>query len=246
MDPKSIRRITTKQASSLFHAQNTHRAKMASVLHLLAVLLVAAAGADAVTIVVTNKCGYTVWPAALPGGGGAQLNTGDSWSINVAPGTSGSVWGRTGCGFITNNGTQLGQCQTGDCGGTLACATLGFSPITLAEYTLGSHGGTDYFDISLVHGFNAPMSFLPAAGASGCARGGPSCPVQEITFDCPSDQRAKAGCNNPCDGKSGCGPNNGTEYFKKACPETVTYVGDTDNTTYTCTSGTNYQITFCP
>ncbi|WVZ60028.1 hypothetical protein U9M48_010100 [Paspalum notatum var. saurae] len=246
MHPNSLRRITTKLASSstLQRAQRTKKIKkMASVLRLLAVLLLAAAAAsDAVTIVVTNKCAYTVWPAALPGGGGAQLNTGDSWSIDVAPETSGSVWGRTGCGFITNNGTQLGQCQTGDCGGTLACSKLGFSPLTLAEFTLGSHGGTDYFDISLVHGFNAPMSFLPAAGGR-CARGGPSCPVQEITFDCPSDQRATAGCNNPCDGKSGCGPNNGTEYFKKACPETVTYVGDTDNTTYTCTSGTNYQIT---
>jgi hypothetical protein len=222
---------------------------MASVLRLLAVLLLTAAtAADVVTIVVTNKCGYTVWPAALPGGG-TVLNTGESWSIHVPAGTrNGRVWGRTGCGFITN-GTMLGQCQTGDCGGTLACSKVGFSPATLAEYSLGTgRGGADYFDVSLVHGFNAPMSFLPSggSGASRCVRGGPSCPVQEITFDCPFEQRAKAGCNNPCDGKGSCGPNNGTEYFKKVCPQTITYPRDTTNTIYTCPAGTNYVITFCP
>ncbi|XP_066324452.1 protein P21-like [Miscanthus floridulus] len=217
---------------------------MASVLRLLAVLLAAAVVTDAVTIVVTNKCGYTVWPAALPGGG-TVLNTGESWSIDVPAGTrSGRVWGRTGCGFIANG--TLGQCQTGDCGGTLACSKVGFEPITLAEYSLATGaGGADQFDISLVHGFNAPMSFLPSA--SRCARGGPSCPVQEITFNCPSEQRRVAGCGNPCDGKSSsCGPNNGTEYFKKACPQTITYPRDTTNTVFTCPTGTNYKITFCP
>lgn len=220
---------------------------MASVLRVLALLLVGAAVADAASIVVTNKCAYTVWPAALPGGG-TVLNTGESWPIDVPAGTrSGRVWGRTGCGFVTNG--TLGQCQTGDCGGTLACSKVGFEPITLAEYSLGGTGA-DRFDISLVHGFNAPMSFLPASGGGGgarCGRGGPSCPVQEITFDCPSEQRRVAGCGNPCDGKSSsCGPNNGTEYFKKACPQTITYPRDTTNTVFTCPAGTSYEITFCP
>ena len=223
---------------------------MAPGLRVLALLLVAAAvavAADAASIVVTNKCAYTVWPAALPGGG-TVLNTGESWPIDVPAGTrSGRVWGRTGCGFVTNG--TLGQCQTGDCGGTLVCGKVGSEPITLAEYSLAGTGG-DQFDISLVHGFNAPMSFLPSGGggASRCARGaGPSCPVQEITFDCPSEQRRVAGCGNPCDGQSSsCGPNNGTEYFKKACPQTVTYPRDTSNTIFTCPAGTSYEITFCP
>ncbi|GJM96092.1 hypothetical protein PR202_ga12901 [Eleusine coracana subsp. coracana] len=217
---------------------------MASVLRVLALFLFAAACADAASIVVTNKCGYTVHPAAIPGGG-TQLNTGDSWFIDVPAGTqNGRVWGRTGCGFIING--TLGQCQTGDCGGTLVCKKVGAQPITLAEYSLGKKGGMDYFDISLVHGFNAPMSFLPTGGAK-CSRGGPSCPVQEITFDCPSEQRQKAGCSNPCDGKgSNCGPNNGTQYFKQRCPQTITYPRDTKNTIYTCPAGTNYEITFCP
>jgi hypothetical protein len=212
-------------------------------LRVVALLLAAVACADAVSIVVTNKCGYTIHPAAIPGGG-TELNTGDSWFIDVPAGTqNGRVWGRTGCGFVING--TLGQCQTGDCGGTLVCRRVGAEPITLAEYSLGK--AMDYFDISLVHGFNAPMSFLPTGdGASKCARGGPSCPVQEITFDCPFEQRRKAGCGNPCDGKASCGPNNGTEYFKQRCPQTITYPKDTRGTVYTCPSGTNYEITFCP
>ncbi|KAL6894523.1 hypothetical protein ACP4OV_008621 [Aristida adscensionis] len=217
---------------------------MASTLRLLALLVLAAASADAVTIVISNNCSYPVWPAALPGGG-AELFPGNAWFLDVPAGTrNGRVWARTGCGFIINE--TLGQCQTGDCGGTLICKQVGAPPATLAEYSLGAGaGGVDYFDISLVHGFNAPMAFRPSGDAK-CPRGGPSCPVQEITFNCPFEQRAKGGCNNPCDGKANCGPNNGTEYFKKACPETITYPKDTSNTIYTCPAGTNYEITFCP
>lgn len=226
------------------HSIREANEKMPSLLHLLPLLLLTATSCtDAVSIVITNKCAYTVWPAALPGGG-TELNTGDSWFLDVPSGTrNGRVWGRTGCGFVING--TLGQCQTGDCGGTLVCSKVGAEPVTLAEYSLaGGSGGTDQFDISLVHGFNAPMSFLPSGGAK-C--GGPSCPVQDITYDCPSDQRRVAGCGNPCDGQgSSCGPNSGTEYFKKSCPQTITYPRDMSNTVFTCPAGTNYEITFCP
>jgi len=48
--------------------------------------------------------------AVLPGGS-TELNTGDSWFIDMLAGMqNGHVWGRTGCGFIING--TLGQCQT--------------------------------------------------------------------------------------------------------------------------------------
>uniref|UniRef100_J3NF75 Thaumatin-like protein n=1 Tax=Oryza brachyantha TaxID=4533 RepID=J3NF75_ORYBR len=68
----------------------------------LAVVLVAtlAAGANAATFTITNQCSFTVWPAATPVGGGAQLEPGRTWAIDVPAGTSsGRVWGRTGCSF---------------------------------------------------------------------------------------------------------------------------------------------------
>lgn len=143
-----------------------------SSVHLLLLVVVLAAAADAVTFTIVNKCGYTVWPAALPSGDGNQLDPGQSWAVYVPAGTKGArVWGRTGCGFIS--GGSLGQCQTGDCGGTLRCAAVGAPPVTVAEFSLGQASKDDYFDISLVDGFNAPMAIVPApAGGRRCPAAG--------------------------------------------------------------------------
>ncbi|CAD6206057.1 unnamed protein product [Miscanthus lutarioriparius] len=105
-----------------------------SVLHVLPLVLVLlAAAADAATFTVTNNCPYTVWAAAVPGGG-QQLDNGQTWSIDVPAGTTGGrVWARTGCSF---DGSGNGRCQTGDCGGVLQCTQYGQPPNTLAEYGL--------------------------------------------------------------------------------------------------------------
>ena len=68
---------------------------------------------------ITNRCSYTVWPAALPMGGGMRLDSGKTWTLQVPSDTrGGSVWARTGCSF---DGKGRGSCQTGDCEGLLAC-----------------------------------------------------------------------------------------------------------------------------
>ncbi|KAI4354079.1 hypothetical protein L6164_002979 [Bauhinia variegata] len=93
---------------------------------------------------VTNRCRYIVWAAAVPGGG-RQLNSGQSWAINVAAGTKGArIWARTGCSF---DGSGHGRCQTGDCGGLLQCQAYGAPPNTLAEYALNQFINLDFFDI---------------------------------------------------------------------------------------------------
>ncbi|KAF8763024.1 hypothetical protein HU200_008873 [Digitaria exilis] len=133
----------------------------------------AAAGANAATFTITNNCGYTIWPAATPVGGGVQLNNGDSWVINVPAGTSsGRVWGRTGCTFNGNTGS----CATGDCAGALACVLSGQPPLTLAEFTIGGvDGSNDYYDISVINGFNIGMDFSCSTGVN-LHCGGPGCP----------------------------------------------------------------------
>jgi hypothetical protein len=75
--------------------------------------------------------------------------------VDVAPGTSGRFWGRTGCSF--NGGS--GHCDNADCAGALSCTASGQTPATLAEYTIGTGGAQDFYDISLVDGFNVPMDF---------------------------------------------------------------------------------------
>ena len=55
------------------------------------------------------------------------------------------------------------RCATGDCGGVLECAKEGIlsggqTPASLAEFTLNGHGGQDYYDVSLVDGYNLMIS----------------------------------------------------------------------------------------
>ncbi|RVW16365.1 Thaumatin-like protein [Vitis vinifera] len=75
---------------------------------------------------IQNRCSYTVWAAAVPGGG-RRLDPRQSWSSTVNPGTTGArIWARTGCSF---DGAGRGRCQTGDCGGVLECTAYAPPPM---------------------------------------------------------------------------------------------------------------------
>src|SRR4051812_101462 len=90
--------------------------------------------AEAARFDIVNQCSYTVWPAAIPSGGGRQLDSGQTWSLDIPAGTSsGRIWGRTGCNFDSSGS---GTCETGDCRGALSCTLSGQPPTTLAEFTL--------------------------------------------------------------------------------------------------------------
>lgn len=99
----------------------------------LTITLLLSTSAQAASIVIQNKCAYTVWAAAVPGGG-QMLPTGHTWTLDVTASThTGRIWGRTNRTFNTNG---TGSCQTGDCGGLLRCTAYGSPPATLAEYSL--------------------------------------------------------------------------------------------------------------
>ena len=86
---------------------------------------------NAATFEIRNQCPYTVWAAAVPGGG-RRLDPGQSWTITANVGTTQArIWGRTNCIF---DGAGRGKCQTGDCNGLLQCQAFGQPPNTLAEY----------------------------------------------------------------------------------------------------------------
>jgi hypothetical protein len=146
-------------------------------------------GAIAATFTIKNNCGYTVWPAATPVGGGTQLNPGQTWTVNVPAGTSGGrVWGRTGCSFSGGRG----HCASADCGGAESCTLSGQPPLTLAEFTIG--GQQDFFDISVIDGYNLPMDFACSNGVK-LHCGGAQCPEAYLY---PSDNSK----NHPCRGNS--------------------------------------------
>ncbi|KAF3451213.1 hypothetical protein FNV43_RR07306 [Rhamnella rubrinervis] len=137
----------------------------------LLLLILTIPHAKAATFNVRNNCGFTVWAAAVPGGG-RRLNRGQTWSFNVKAGTAGArIWARTGC-----NAPPMENLPT------------------LAECALNQYNNLDFFDVSLVDGFNVPMEFSPTS--QGCTRG-IRC-TADISGQCPNELKAPGGCNNPC------------------------------------------------
>ncbi|XP_077244687.1 thaumatin-like protein 1b [Tasmannia lanceolata] len=224
-------------------------------------------GAYCATFTFTNKCTYTVWAGTLSGSSstplaqtGFQLDQGTSTSLDAPAGWSGRFWGRTGCS--TSTGTF--KCVTGDCGtGTIACPGAGAAPpATLVEFTLGKDGGQDFYDTSLVDGYNLPFSVAPQGGTGNCSPSG--CPA-DVNAVCPSELRvtgpdgSTVGCKSACEafgapqycctGDYGspatCKPTNYSTIFKNACPLAYSYAYDDASSTFTCT-GANYALTFCP
>ncbi|XP_066393585.1 pathogenesis-related thaumatin-like protein 3.5 [Miscanthus floridulus] len=209
-----------------------------------------------------NQCKTTIWPAAIPGdsfgGGGFALRPGQS-AVFKAPagGWSGRIWGRTGCDFdASGNGT----CATGSCGTSLKCGASGATPVSLAEFTLAAD--RDFYDVSLVDGFNLPVTVRPVNGRGGnCSAAG--C-VGDLRETCPPELAVKGeggrtvACRSACDvfdtdqyccrGRFGsqptCPPTPYSKRFKDACPTAYSYAYDDASSLITC-SGADYIITFC-
>lgn len=207
---------------------------------------------------IINNCKETIWPAITPGenfnGGGFALRSGQSIVFSAPVGWSGRIWGRSGCSFDRNGN---GTCKTGACGSTLKCSASGKTPATLAEFTLA---GVDYYDVSLVDGFNLPMAVTPINGRGNCSIAG--CDA-DLRTTCPSELAVKVngkvvGCRSACDvfdtdeyccrGVYGnpvtCQPTYYSKKFKEACPAAYSYAYDDPSSIFTC-SGTDYVITFC-
>lgn len=86
----------------------------------------------------------------------------------------------SGCNFDSSG---KGTCQTGDCGGVLKCGGAGGeAPASLAEITLDGANGDDFYDISLVDGYNLPLAMTPSGGTGGC--GAPGC-TSNLNHNCP-------------------------------------------------------------
>ncbi|CAL0303512.1 unnamed protein product [Lupinus luteus] len=231
---------------------------------LILVLLCIDKGAIGATFTLINKCDYTVWPGILAnvgssglGATGFELLPSGSRSFQAPSNWSGRIWGRTGCNFDPN--TQQGTCTTGDCGSNqMSCNGAGASPpATLAEFTIGS-GTQDFYDMSLVDGYNLPMIIDPHGGTGAC--GSTGC-VTDLNQQCPNELRVRDGvaCKSACEvfrspeyccsgayaSPTTCKPSVYSEIFKSACPKSYSYAYDDATSTFTCT-GADYTITFCP
>ncbi|KAA8546368.1 hypothetical protein F0562_002893 [Nyssa sinensis] len=212
---------------------------------------------------LVNDCKETIWPAITPGqnfgGGGFELKSGQSIVLTAPPGWSGRIWGRTGCKFDKNGN---GSCETGRCGTSLKCTASGETPSSLAEFTLAEFvlSKLDFYDVSLVDGFNLPLVVTPLNGKGNCSTAG--C-VADLRPNCPEKLAVKANgkiiaCRSACDvfntdeycckgafGNSAtCQPTSYSKLFKQACPKAYSYAYDDPSSIFTC-SGTDYVIRFC-
>ncbi|KZV90874.1 thaumatin-like protein [Exidia glandulosa HHB12029] len=248
-------------------------------------VLALAAVASARTFTIYNACPFTIWPAmftdlsrnsapppGVPTGWEAGAFTARSFTI---PNNwkAGRIWGRRNCNF---NNTQPGylQCATGGCNGGLQCdihSGTGVTPATLAEFTLDD-GGSDWYDVSLVDGYDLPMRITNNQGcpAPQCNVDlGPNCPAPlKGPFDSTGfPLGCKSACSanldgNPTNSANCCSgshntpqtcPKSGVQYysyFKNACPNAYAYAYDeaSDSALWTCPSSklADYTITFCP
>ncbi|XP_052195851.1 thaumatin-like protein 1 [Diospyros lotus] len=227
---------------------------------IVSLLLFFSRGASGATFTFVNKCDFTVWPGILGNprldSTGFELQKGGSRSFQAPTGWSGRFWGRTGCKF---DGSGRGSCATGDCGsGQIECGGAGATPpATLAEFTLGS-GSQDFYDVSLVDGYNLPMFVGVRGGSGSCA---PTGCVVDLNRQCPKELQAAEGdaCKSACEAfgtpqyccsgaynsPAVCSPSVYAQMFKSACPKSYSYAYDDATSTFTCT-GADYTVTFCP
>nr|CAD1827666.1 unnamed protein product [Ananas comosus var. bracteatus] len=139
-------------------------------------------------------------------------------------------------------------------------------PATLAEITLAqTPQSQDFYDVSLVDGYNIPMSMTPFRGTGGrCASAG--C-VSDLNEVCPAGLAVRGGADNRvvacksacsafgapqycCTGSYGspqqCKPTAYSRLFKTACPKAYSYAYDDPTSIQTCGAGASYIVTFCP
>ncbi|KAH7877662.1 thaumatin family-domain-containing protein [Lentinula edodes] len=144
--------------------------------------------------------------------------------------------------------------------------------IDVVPQTLSGAQDLDYYDVSVVDGFN--VSIAVTVSNTSCSTA--SCPA-DLNSDCPADLQvldssgAVVGCNSACnanldgdqadsancctgshDTAATCSPSGITDYdfFKDACPNSYVYAYDESSGTalWTCPDSTSpdYTLTFCP
>ncbi len=174
----------------------------------------------------TSLCYY---PSFLPGGY-LDLSKGEgrNLSVNVNAGElySGAIFVSTGCDTY-GNACETGICRNKHC--DLFTGAVG--PHTRAEFTFDPKN-VDFYDISLMHGVNVPMSMTPTGGnkqgdSYSCGGAGstvstnnlPKCTysynsvvnnvdqITNILFVAPSDLNNLKTCvsDNDCSGGAKCG-----------------------------------------
>lgn len=152
----------------------------------------------------------------------------------------------------------------------------GVPPVSLAEATFTGAGGLDFYDVSLVDGYNLPVRMAPTGGYTPGDGGPYDCKaagcVSDLNQICPPELAVRNGAGATVACMSACTHFNTDEYccrgaygtpdtckssawpvdypavFKRACPQAYSYAYDDQKSTFTCRGDpdTHYDVTFCP
>ncbi|KAA8530297.1 hypothetical protein F0562_005006 [Nyssa sinensis] len=215
---------------------------------------------QACTFYVSNKCPFPIWPATAPNkghpviaSGGFYLPSGEIRRIQAPADWNGRIWARTGCNFTSKNWNPA--CETGDCDGQLECkGRIGLPPVTLVQITVqADKSKPSFYDVSLVDGYNLPVSVTTKPAASKCHVGG--C-VKDLKSMCPhelkvlNDKGEAVACKSAClafdldtfccrneyGSPEKCKPSVYSKMFKDACPSYYSYAFDTPPPLVNCPS----------
>ncbi|CAO3641308.1 unnamed protein product [Mucor fragilis] len=219
-------------------------------------LLVPISQADK-SITVKNNCGSVITVGVLTNGVSAGL---PEQSFDLTPSASnsfskpdswgGRVWARYHCSGSAGK-------DSAHCG--VPGAT---SPASLAEFFFKGTGGKDYYDISLVDGYNMPMSIAPSGGATpkGYSCGSPQCSIP----DCPKELAvtdatgnviscmsacSKTGSSEDCctganNSPSACKASGNSANVKQQCPDAYSFAYDDQDSTFEC-EAESFTVNFC-
>ncbi|MBN1413274.1 MAG: hypothetical protein JW969_20705 [Spirochaetales bacterium] len=206
---------------------------------LISMFMLATLGVFARNFTLRNNGSSTLTIRYLSGGTGASA----SWSI--APGASvvhSVADGTAAIRYWADTGANSPPCNT------------------LAEFTLNGAGGLDYYDVSLVDGFNVAVQIVPSGGSGNGTKyscGIAGCTTTSLVANCPSELKSQNACCSACmifgspqycctgsyNTPATCPPTSYSNYFKTNCPDAYSYAYDDTTSTYTCT-GPSYTINF--
>jgi hypothetical protein len=152
----------------------------------------------------------------------------------------------------------------------------GAPPVNLAQFTFDGAGNQDFYDVSLVDGYNLLMRIVPIAETFKKTRNGKyDCNAAgchaDLNAHCPNELAVKynggtVACKSACEAfnideyccrgahnkpetcKSSQWPKNYPAILKTACPDAYSYAYDDTSSTFTCHGNptSGYEIIFCP
>ncbi|KAI9303733.1 thaumatin, partial [Cunninghamella echinulata] len=208
-----------------------------------------------VQIKVINQCSYDLTIAKLTNeqskGEQATVKAGRQKVYPLPSNWQGRFFGRKTCSGVA-------------C--TIAGASEAVPPASLAEFTFRGWGGIDYYDISLVDGFNLPLKITPINGSGSDASekykcGSPSCKslptcakefqvLKNGKFDsclsaCSKFNTDEYCCRGAFGTPDKCVANQYSKSVKAVCPDAYSFAYDDHSSTYSCVAS-GYAITFCP